>query len=55
MDAGDDLGERRLSRAVLAEQRVNFPGRQIEIDVRQHFDAAELLRDCPLPIEAARA
>jgi hypothetical protein len=45
VDPGEDFGEGRLAGAVLAEQRVNFAGHQIEIDVAQDFDAGKLLAD----------
>ena len=42
--AGDDLDQRRLAGAVLAEQRVHLAGLHVEVDVLQHADAAEGLR-----------
>ena len=42
---GEDLGEGRLAGPVLAEQRVNLAAVEVEIDVGQHLDAGEGLRD----------
>ena len=43
--ARDDLHQRRLAGAVLADQAVDLAGAQHEIDVAQGRDAAEGLRD----------
>ncbi len=43
--ARGDLDERRLAGAVLAQNRVNFPGISLEIDIRQRGDAAVALGD----------
>ena len=45
MNPGHDLDQRRLARAVLAEQRVNFAGAHIERHVAQHGNADEGLRN----------
>jgi len=45
VDAGDDLDQRRLAGAVLAEQRMHLAGVHVEVDVAQHPDAGEGLRD----------
>ena len=45
VDAGEDLDERALARAILARKRVNPPAVQREIDVCQHLDRAESLDD----------
>jgi hypothetical protein len=45
MDAGQYLDEGGFSGAVFAKKRVDFAGMQIEIDVTQNFDSAELLGD----------
>src|SRR5262249_29106138 len=43
--AGEDVRERALARAVLAEQRVHLPRRRLEVDAVVRDDAGELLRD----------
>ena len=43
--AGDDLDQRRLAGAVLAEERVHLAGEDVEVDVLEHADAGEGLRD----------
>ena len=43
--AREDLGERRLPGAVLADQRMHLAGHEIEIDIAQHLDTAKGLRD----------
>ena len=43
--AGEDLDQRRLARAVLAQQGVHFAAPQIEVDVLQRGDAAIFLGD----------
>ena len=43
--AGDDLDERRLAGAVLAEERVHLAGEDVEVDVLEDADAGEGLRD----------
>ena len=45
VEAGEDVREGRLPRAVLAEQRVHFAGRGLEVDVVVRDDAREPLRD----------
>jgi len=42
---GDDLDQRRLAGAVVAEQTDDLPGPQREVDVVEHLDAAERLPD----------
>ena len=42
MNAGDDFGEGRFTRAVLAQKRMDLPRHKIEIDIAQHFNAGEL-------------
>ena len=44
-DAGEDLDERRLARAVLADERVHGRRLDREADVRERLDAAVALRD----------
>ena len=43
IDAGDDLDQRRLARAVLAEQRVNLAGADVERDAAQRAHAGKAL------------
>ena len=45
VDAGQNLDQRRLARAVLAEERENFAGVEGHADVRQRLGAAEALED----------
>ena len=45
VDAGEDFHQRRLAGAVLAHQRVDFAGPQVEADVGKRGDAAEILAD----------
>ena len=45
MDAGQDLDQRRLARAVVADQRHDLAGMDVEIDVGQGRDGAEMLGD----------
>ena len=45
MHAGDDLDERRLAGAVLAEQRVNFAGMKGERDILERLGGVEALGD----------
>ena len=45
MDAAQDLDQRALAGAVLAGERMHAPGVQSEIDVGQHLDGPEPLRD----------
>ena len=45
VDAGQNLDQRRLAGAVLAEQRENLAGLEGHADVRQRFRAAEALED----------
>ncbi len=41
----DDLDEGGLARAVLPDQRVHFPGTDVEVDTAQRLDAAVALAD----------
>ena len=43
--AGDDVDERRLARAVLADEADDLAGRDAEVDAVQHRHVAEALRD----------
>ncbi len=45
MDAGDDLHQRRLAGAVLADEAMHLAGQQREVDARQRGHAAERLAD----------
>ena len=45
MHAGDDLHQRALAGAVLADETVDLAGGEREVDVAQRLDAAERLRD----------
>ena len=45
MDAGEDLDQRRLAGAVVADQRDDLAGMDVEIDVGQRRDGAEILGD----------
>ena len=45
VDAGQNLDQRRLAGAVLAEQRKNLAGPEGHADVRERFRAAEALED----------
>ena len=45
VEAVEDAHQRRLARAVLAEQRVDLAGAQVEVDVVVREHARELLRD----------
>ena len=45
--AGDDLAERRLARAVLADERVDLPGRDRDADIVERASAAVVLADPP--------
>ena len=45
IDAGQNLDQRRLARAVLAQERKNLAGLEGHADVRQRFRAAEALED----------
>jgi hypothetical protein len=47
VEAGEDVGQRRLAGAVLAEQRVDLAGSRLEVDVLVRDDAGEPLRDSP--------
>ena len=46
MHAGQDLDQRRLAGAVVADQRHDLAGMDVEIDVGQRRDGAELLARC---------
>jgi hypothetical protein len=43
--AGDDLHQRALAGAVLANETVDLAGMKREVDTTKRFDAAEALRD----------
>ena len=43
--SGEDLHQRRLARAVLAQHRVDLSGAQVEVDLAEHRDAEERLAD----------
>src|SRR5262249_52598227 len=45
VDAGDDLAERRLAGAVLADQRMDRPLHDAQVDAGECLHAAEALRD----------
>ena len=45
VDAGHDLDKRRLACAVLAHQRVNLSGADVERDIVERTDARETLAD----------
>ena len=45
VDAGEHLHQRRLAGAVLADDRVDLAGAQVEVDAVQHLDADEALAD----------
>ena len=45
MHAGQDLDERRFARAVVADERDDLAGMNVEIDVGQRRDRAEMLGD----------
>ena len=45
VDAGENLHQRRLAGAVVADQRDHFAGVHVELDVGQGRDRAEVLRD----------
>ena len=47
LDAGHDLDERRLPRAVLPEQRVDLARLKLERNIVERLDRAEALRDAP--------
>jgi hypothetical protein len=47
VEAGEDVRERRLAGAVLAQQRVDLAGRGLEVDVLVRDDRGESLRDAP--------
>ena len=49
MHAGQDLDQRRLARAVLADERHHFAGHQVEVDAAQRVGRAEAL------VQAAQA
>ena len=44
VDAGEHLDERRLARAVLAEDAVHLAGQDVEVDTAQRLHAGEGLR-----------
>jgi hypothetical protein len=43
VDAGDALGEDRLARAVVPDERGDLSGREVEVDVIQRLDRAKVL------------
>jgi hypothetical protein len=45
VEPGQDVRERRLARAVLAQQRVDFACGSLEVDVLVRDDGGEALRD----------
>ena len=45
MHAGEDLDQRRFARAVVADQRHDLAGMNVEVDVGQRRDGAEILGD----------
>src|SRR5207245_4480009 len=47
LDAGHDLDERRFSRAVLPEQRVDLARLKLEGNIVERLNRAEALRDAP--------
>ena len=47
VDAADALDERRLAGAVVADQRHDFAGIHVEVDVVQDLDCAKALVDTP--------
>ena len=47
VEARDDVRERALARAVLAQQRVHLAGADLEVDAGVCDDAGEALRDAP--------
>jgi hypothetical protein len=46
-DAGDDLDECRLARAVVAGERYDLAGADVEVDAGEGVDRAEALLDPP--------
>ena len=53
VDAGDALDERRLARAVVADEGHHLAGAHLEVDVGQRLDGAEALRQ-PADLEDRR-
>ncbi len=47
VDAGEQIDQRRLARAVLAEQHVRLAARDVERHVLQRHDPGEMLTDAP--------
>jgi hypothetical protein len=47
VEAGEDVRQRRLAGAVLAQQRVHLAGRRLEVHVLVGDDCREALRDSP--------
>jgi len=47
VDAGENIHQRRFAGAVFAQQRVNFPGPDLEIDVLIGDDARGNIWRCP--------
>src|SRR5262249_39550146 len=50
VDAGDDLDQRRLAGAVVADDRVHLVRRKLEVALRERDDVAEVLLD-PVRLE----
>ena len=47
VEPGEDVGQRGLARAVLAQERMNLAGRRLEVHVLVRDDRREPLRDSP--------
>ena len=47
VNAGETFHQRRLARAVLADQHMNLAAQQIEIHVLQRLDAGKVFADAP--------
>ena len=47
VDAGEDLHQRRFAGAVLAHQRMDFAGQQLEMDIGERLDAGKALAETP--------
>src|SRR5438445_10519837 len=45
VDAGEDLDQSALARSVLADERVNLVGNELEVDVDEGLDGAKSLGD----------
>ena len=55
VDAREDLHERRLAGAVLADQAVHLAATHVEVDAGQHAHAEEALRRCRRPAARRRS